>query len=451
MTQKIIIVGGVGGDATVAAQIRRQDRTSEVILFDKGNHISFSNCGMPYYIGEVVENREDLLVEAEAFAEKYGVIVRTNAEVTAIHRSKKQIQYKDHDGVHTETYDKLILSPGADPIVPVISGLNTDRTFTLHTIPDMDNIYTFIQNNKPKHVAVIGAGFIGLEMVENLRAIGLDCTIIDRSEQVMKLVDKDMANLIETHLTAKGVHVILNNGLDSFSNDGKTLHLTSGKTVQADMTILAVGIKPKSALAVGASLALGNKEAITVNEYMQTSDPNIYALGDAVETKDFLTDSNRYAALAWPAHRQAFVIASHLQKIKIPYRGTLGSAILKAFDLTVAATGHTTSSLENLGYSFKEVTLDTYSHAGYYPGSEKLSLKILFDSKNGTIYGAQGVGLAGVDKRLAVLTTAIKGKLTVADLPELQMAYAPPYSSPEDPVNIIGYKAVAMLEKKETR
>jgi len=451
MTQKIIIVGGVGGGATVAAQIRRQDKTSEVILFDKGKHISFSNCGMPYYIGKVVENREDLLVKAENFAEKYGVTVRPNSEVTAINRSEKQIQYKNYDGVHTETYDKLILSPGADPIVPDIAGLNTDRTFTLHTIPDMDNIHTFIRENKPKHVAVIGAGFIGLEMVENLRAIGLDCTIIDRSNQVMKLVDKDMANLIEAHLTAKDVHVILNDGLDSFSNDGKALHLTSGKTVQADMTILAVGIKPKSTLAADASLALGNKEAITVNEYMQTSDSDIYALGDAVETKDFLTDSNRYAALAWPAHRQAFIIASHLQKSKIPYHGTLGSAILKVFDLTVAATGHTTSSLEDLGYSFKEVTLDTYSHAGYYPGSEKLSLKILFDSKNGTIYGSQGVGLAGVDKRLAVLTTAIKGKLTVADLPELELAYAPPYSSPKDPVNIIGYKAVAMLESKETR
>src|SRR5699024_5276280 len=335
------------------------------------------NCGMPYYIGKVVENREDLLVKAENFAEKYGVTVRPNSEVTAINRSEKQIQYKNYDGVHTETYDKLILSPGADPIVPDIAGLNTDTTFTMPTIPDMDNIHTFIRENKPKHVAVIGAGFIGLEMVENLRAIGLDCTIIDRSNQVMKLDDKDMANLIEAHLTAKDVHVILNDGLDSFSNDGKALHLTSGKTVQADMTILAVGIKPKSTLAADASLALGNKEAITVNEYMQTSDSDIYALGDAVETKDFLTDSNRYAALAWPAHRQAFIIASHLQKSKIPYHGTLGSAILKVFDLTVAATGHTTSSLEDLGYSFKEVTLDTYSHAGYYPGSEKLSLKIL--------------------------------------------------------------------------
>lgn len=442
MTQKIIIVGG---GATVAAQIRRHDKASEVILFDSGDHISFSNCGMPYYIGEVVENRDDLLIETKSFADKYGITVRSNAEVTAIHRSVKQIYYRNCDGEHIETYDKLILSPGADPIIPDVAGLNKDRIFTLHTIPDMDKIHTFIQKNKPKHVAIIGAGFIGLEMVENLQAIGLGCTLIDRSAQVMKLVDKDMANLIEAHLTAKGVHVILNDGLDSFSNNGETLHLASGKTVQADMTILAVGITPKSALAADASLALGNKGAITVNEYMQTSDPDIYALGDAVETKDLLTDSKRYAALAWPAHRQAFVIASHLRKAKVAYHGTLGSAILKVFDLTVAATGHTTSSLEDLGYTFKEVTLDTYSHAGYYPGSEKLSLKILFDSKNGIIYGAQGVGLAGVDKRLAVLTTAIKGKLTVADLSELELAYAPPYSSPKDPVNIIGYKAAARL------
>lgn len=447
MTRKIVIVGGVGGGATVAAQIRRQDKDSQVILFDKGNHIAFSNCGMPYYIGEVVRNRDDLLVETDAFAKKYGVTVHANTEVIAIHRSKKQIQYKNNDGVYTENYDKIILSPGATANVPDFKGLNKERTFTLHTIPDMDNINTFIREKKAKHVAVVGAGFIGLEIVENLKAIGLECTVINRSEQVMKLVDQDMATWIADHLKAKGIRVIVNDGLASFTNDGKTVHLTSGKSIHADMTILAVGIKPKTDLAADASLTLGNNGAITVNAYMQTNDPDIYALGDAIETNDLLTNQPRYAALAWPAHRQAFIIASHLQGTNIPYNGTLGSAVLKVFDLTVAATGHTTASLENLDYSFKEVRLDTYSHAGYYPGSEKLALKILFNAIDGTIYGAQGVGLAGVDKRLAVLSTAIKGNLTVADLPELELAYAPPYSSPKDPVNIIGYKASAMLNK----
>lgn len=447
MANKIIIVGGVGGGATVAAQIRRQDQEAEIIVFDKGEHIAFSNCGIPYYIGNVVDNREDILVETDAFAKKYDVTVQTNTEVTAIHRSAKQIQYKSKEGVYSAPYDKLILSPGASAIIPNMRNVNQERVFALHTIPDMDHIHKFIKKSKPKHVAVVGAGFIGLEMVENLHAIGLDCTLINRSEHIMKMVDVDVAENIEDHLKAKGVHVVLNDGLASFTNEGKTLWLNSGASIEADMTILALGIRPETSLAANASLDLGKKEAITVNEYMQTNDPDIYALGDAVEVKDFLTDTPKHVALAGPAHRQAYVIASHLQGINIPYKGALGSAILKVFDLTVAATGHTTASLGKLGRKFKQVVLETYDHAGYYPGSGKMFLKVLFDPDNGVIYGAQGAGSAGVDKRIAVLTTAIKGKLTVADLSELELAYAPPYSRPKDPVNILGYKAAAVLDK----
>ncbi|WP_373895349.1 CoA-disulfide reductase [Virgibacillus sp. CBA3643] len=445
MAQKFLIVGGVAGGATVAAQIRRNDKESKIIMFDKGDHISFSNCGMPYYIGEVVESRDDLLIPSATFSKKYDVTIRTGSEVTGIDRQNKQIQVKHASDTYNETYDKLILSPGASAVVPNVTGKDKACIFSLHTIPDMDDIHSYTKANQPKTAAIIGAGFIGLEMVENLHALGIECTIIDRSDQVMKLVDKNMAAIIKDHLIEKGVKVILEDGLTGYSNEGKTIQLNSGNTMQADMTIMATGIKPNTKLATSASLKLGNTGAISVNEYMQTTDPDIYALGDAVETKDLITQTPTHTALAWPAHRQAFVIASHLNGGNIPYKGTLGSAVLKVFDLTVGATGHNSASLKKLGYTFKETTLRSYSHAGYYPGSEKLWLKVLFDDKTGTLYGAHVVGFDGVDKRLAILTTAITAKLTVADLPELELAYAPPYSSPKDPVNILGYKASSML------
>lgn len=446
MTKRILIVGGVGGGATVAAQIRRNDKQVEIIIFDKGDYISYSNCGMPYYIGEVVADRDDILIPTNQFMDKYNVGIRTNSEVISINRSEKLIQYKDQSGTHEEAYDTLILSPGAQAITPDFAGLDQNRTFTLHTIPDMDDIYTFIKANKPKTAAIVGAGFIGMEVIENLHAKGINCTLIDRSEQVMKIVDENMASVIQDHLKEKDVEVILNEGLDHFTNNGKTLILQSGKKVDADMTILALGIKPNTALATDASLAIGKTGAIKVNDFMQTNDPAIYALGDAVETNDFATDLPRHVALAWPAHRQAFIIASHLNGESIPYNGTLGTAILKVFGLTVSATGHTSAFLQKIGCTFKEATLASYSHAKYYPGSKKLWIKVLFDGNNGTIYGAQVVGYDGVDKRLAVLATAIKGKLTVADLPELELGYAPPYSNSKDPVNILGYKARAMLD-----
>ncbi|MEC5424193.1 CoA-disulfide reductase [Virgibacillus sp. C22-A2] len=446
MAHKILIIGGVGGGATVAAQIRRNDKESEIILFDKGSYISFSNCGMPYYIGDTVEERDQLLYPEAKFAEKYNLVIRTNTEVVSIDRDRKTIIYKDTAGNHKESYDKLILSPGASAATPPIEGLNADRTFPLHTIPDMDAIHSFIKRNKPKTAAIVGAGFIGLEMVENLHALGLNCTMIDRSEQVIKLVDSDMGSIVQKHLNDKGVTVILNDGLDYYSDEGKRLHLNSGEVIDADMTIMAVGIKPNTKLAIESSLKLGDTGAVFVNEFMQTTDPAIYALGDVVETKDLITETPRHIALAWPAHRQAFIIASHLNGERIPYKGTLGSAILKVFDLTVGAAGHNSASLKKLGIPFKEAVIESYSHVRYYPGSDKLWIKILFDEESGRLYGAHTVGFEGVDKRLAVLSTAISAKLNVADLPELELAYAPPYSNAKDPINILGYKASAMLK-----
>lgn len=442
MENKTVIVGGVGGGATVAAQIRRMDPDSEIVLFDKGKHIAFSNCGMPYYIGGVVQNRDDLLKDSGEFAKKYKVDLHINSEVIHINRTEKQITYRAKNYDYRESYDTLILSPGAHASEPNLEGLNKEVTFTLHTIPDMDEIHSFISKNKPKTCAIIGAGFVGLEMVENLTRLDLDCTVIDRSEQVMKHVDPDMASVIQDHIQAKEVNLILNDGVKSFTNAGKTLYLTSGKTIQADITILAAGIKPNTKLAKEANLQIGDTEAITVNEFMQTNDPDIFALGDAIETPDYLTKTPRHVALAGPAHRQAFIIASFLQGKKISYAGTLGSAIFKVFDLSVGATGHNAASLDGLAIKYQEVTHVALSHAGYYPGAEKITIKVLFDSHTLVILGAQIIGAEGVDKRLAVLATAIKGGLTVMDLAELELAYSPPYSSPKDPINIVGYKTM---------
>ncbi|MFC4556783.1 CoA-disulfide reductase [Virgibacillus kekensis] len=448
MAKKIVVVGGVGGGSTVAAQIRRMDQEAEITLFDKGGYIAFSNCGMPYYVGGTVRKREHLLRDTNDFAKKYNVDVRTHTEVISIEREKKRVSHKKNDEVFHEPYDKLILSPGASAVKPPLDGLNPDRTFSLHTIPDMDAIYSHIEKIKPKTCAIIGAGFIGLEMVENLTAIGINCTVIDRSSQVMKLVDEDMAGIIQDHLKAKNIELRLNDGLESFKNNGATLMLNSGKVIQADMTILAIGIKPNTELANGSSLELGETGAIRVNEYMQTNDPDIYALGDVVETPDYLTGTPRHVALAWPAHRQAYIIANHLTGSEIAYKGTQGSAIFKVFDLSVAVTGYNQAALDELDIRYKEVSHEALSRAGYYPGAEKVCIKVIFDAKDGRIYGAQVIGEDGVHKRLAVIATAMKGGLSVIDLAELELAYAPPYSTPKDPVNVIGYKAAKILGKE---
>ncbi|GGB50620.1 NADH dehydrogenase [Lentibacillus populi] len=447
MAKKIVIVGGVGGGSTVASQIRRLDNQAEITLFERGANIAFSNCGMPYFIGGTVPVRDDILPDVEKFAKKYNVDVRIHSEVTQIDRTKKSVTYQNDSGKYEEPYDVLILSPGAHASVPPIKGLTEQNTFTLRTIPDMDRINAFINENNPQTCAIVGGGFVGLEMAENIRDRNIDCCIIDHSEHVMTLVDSDMAAHIHDHLDEKGVQLFLNTSLDSFANHGRTLHLNNGKSLETDMTILAVGIKPNTELAKQADLSLGETGAIHVNEFMQTSDPAIYALGDAAETPDFLTGAPSNVALASPAHRQAYIIANHLHHTPIRYQGALGTSIVKVFDLTVTSTGHTSESLKQTSFQFQTVTHEALSNAGYFPGAEKLSIKILFARETGTLLGGQVIGGKGTDKRLAVLATAIKGGLTVADLTELELGYAPPYSSPKDPINIIGYKAVDALNK----
>ncbi|GAB4074438.1 CoA-disulfide reductase [Barrientosiimonas marina] len=445
MARKIMIVGGVAGGANVAAQLRHDDSEAEITLFDKGEHIAFSTCGMPYYIGDVVEERDHLLVSPDKIAQKYNSHVYTQTEVTAIDRTNKLLTYRDASGTQQTAYDKLVLTPGASAVKPDFAGMNEERVFTLHTISDMDAIKDYVDTYKPQSCAIVGAGFVGMEMVENIQALGLDCTLINHSRHVMKLVESDMASDIEDHIQEKGVRLLLNEGLASFSDDGTTLNLESGKPIQADMTILAVGIKPNTELAEASGLTTGETGGIHVNSYMQTNDPDIYALGDAVETPDVVTGKPRHVALAGPAHRQAAIAASHINGRREPYKGIQGTAIFKVFDLSVGTTGLNKAALDDLGINYQEVTHESRAHAAYYPGAEKVRLKLLFDAKDGRLYGAQAVGKEGVDKRLAVLATALKANLPVHELPDLELGYAPPYSSPKDPVNVIGYKAASKL------
>ncbi|MEW9677135.1 CoA-disulfide reductase [Lentibacillus sp. L22] len=446
LKQKIVIVGGVGGGSTVASQIRRLNQEAEITLLEQNGHIAFSNCGMPYYLGGVIHERDAILTDAEKFAKKYKVDVQLHTMVTNIDRDNQTVAYQHESAIGEVSYDILILSPGASAIVPPIDGINRDNTFTLRTIPDMDRINAYIQQQNPQTCVIVGGGFVGLEMVENLTARGIDCTIVDRSNHLLHILDEDMAGLVHRHVREHGIELKLKQSAESFTSDGKTLHLDNGDTLSTDMTLLSVGIKPNIELAENAGLELGETGAIAVNDVMQTSDPKIYALGDVVETRDFLTKQPRNVALASPAHRQAFIIANHLYGQKVPYQGTVGSAILRVFDLTVGSTGNTSESLQDAGIAFQTVTQGALSNAGYFPGAEKISLKILFDPENGQLLGGQVIGKKGVDKRLAVMATAINGRLTVADLTELELAYAPPYASPKDPINTVGYKALAQME-----
>lgn len=448
MKQKIIIVGGVGGGSTVASQIRRLDGQAEIILLEQGEDIAFSNCGMPYYIGDVIQERDKLLTNSDKFASKTNVDVWLHAKVTAIDREKKKVTYEQMNGTREESYDSLILAPGASATFPPVDGITEHNTFTLRTIPDMDQIDQYIRENNPKKCVIVGGGFVGLEMAENLQDKGIDCTIIDRSDHLMHTLDADMAKLIHDHTKEKGVSLRLQQSVNAFSNNGNTVHISTGEQLHTNMTILSVGIKPNTELAENAELTLGETGAIAVNDFMQTSDAAIYALGDAIETKDFLTQKPRNVALAPPAHRQAYIIANHLVGTPVPYQGTVGTSILKLFELTIGSTGNTSESLQHTNIEFQTVSHDALSNAGYFPGAEQIFIKILFEAKSGKLLGGQVIGKKGVDKRLAVLATAIHGGMTIADLPELELAYAPPYSSPKDPINTIGYKALTQLQTK---
>jgi CoA-disulfide reductase len=450
MAKKVVIVGGVAGGATTAARLRRLDEQTEIVMIERGEYISFANCGLPYYIGGAIQERDALLVQTvEGMSKKFNMDIRNLSEVTRIDRERKVVEIHDLKSGKTyeETYDVLVLSPGASPIKPPIPGIDeAEALFTLRNIPDTDKIKAYVDEQKPKKATVIGGGFIGVEMAENLWERGVEVTLVEMADQIMAPIDFEMASILHQHLREKGVNLVLEDGVKSFENNGKLINLNSGKQIETDLVILAIGVAPENKLAKEAGLELGLRGAIRVNERLQTADESIYSIGDAIEVKDYINGQATHIPLAWPANRQGRIVADHINGIDSKYQGTLGTSIAKVFDMTVAATGNNEKTLKRLGISYDVVHVHPSSHAGYYPGAFPIALKLIFDRETGKIFGAQAVSYDGADKRIDVLATAIKGGMTIFDLPDLELAYAPPYSSAKDPVNMAGYAAKNIAE-----
>ena len=449
-----LIIGGVAGGATVAARLRRMDEKANIILFERGKYVSYANCGLPYYIGDTINNREKLFVQtAKGFTDRFRIDIRTEQEVTAIRPDKKEVEIKNLSTgeTYTETYDKLVLSPGAEPLRPSIEGIGSKKIFTLRNVPDTDTIKNYVNTENPKRAIVVGGGFIGLEMAENLYDLGIQVDVVEMANQVMAPLDFSMAAIVHRQLTDKGVGLHLEDGVSRFEekDGGVTVHLRSGKQIATDMVLLSIGVRPETKLAKDAGLAIGERGGITVNDYMQTSDANIYALGDAVEVRHLVTGQPALIPLAGPANKQGRIVADNIVfGNKKKYPGSIGTSIAKVFDLTVAAAGANAKLLQRNNIPYISSYTHGASHAGYYPGAVPLSIKILFAPENGKLLGAQIVGFNGVDKRIEMLAQVIQRGGTVHDLAELEHAYAPPYSSAKDPVNMAGFVAENILNKK---
>lgn len=449
-----LIIGGVAGGATVAARLRRMDEKANIILFERGKYVSYANCGLPYYIGDTINNREKLFVQtAKGFTDRFRIDIRTEQEVTAIRPDKKEVEIKNLSTgeTYTETYDKLVLSPGAEPLRPGIEGIGSKKIFTLRNVPDTDTIKNYVNTENPKRAIVVGGGFIGLEMAENLYDLGIQVDVVEMANQVMAPLDFSMAAIVHRQLTDKGVGLHLEDGVSRFEekDDGVTVHLRSGKQIATDMVLLSIGVRPETKLAKDAGLAIGERGGIAVNDYMQTSDADIYALGDAVEVRHLVTGQPALIPLAGPANKQGRIVADNIVfGNKKKYPGSIGTSIAKVFDLTVAAAGANAKLLQQNNIPYISSYTHGASHAGYYPGAVPLSIKILFAPENGKLLGAQIVGFNGVDKRIEMLAQVIQRGGTVHDLAELEHAYAPPYSSAKDPVNMAGFVAENILNKK---
>ncbi len=449
---KYLIIGGVAGGATTAARLRRLDEKSEIILFERGEYISYANCGLPYYIGGTISDRDKLFVQTpESFGKRFNVNVRNLNEVVSINRAEKSVLVKDirTGNTYTESYDKLVLSPGAEPVRPPLAGINQEGIFTLRSVPDTDKIKHFIDERKPKHAVVVGAGFIGLEMAENLHHQGINVTIIEMAEQVMTPLDYSMAALVHQHLKTKKVEFYLNTAVSSFSKENNRIvvKLNSTRTIEADMVVLSIGVKPDSHLAKDAGLQIGETGGIVVNEFLQTSDENIYAVGDAIEFPNPVTNARMITYLAGPANKQGRIAADNIVRgNKKHYKGSINTAIAKVFDVTVASTGVSSKMLKKLNIPYISSITHSSSHAGYYPGALPMSIKISFSPDGGRLLGAQIVGFDGVDKRIDLFAEAVRNGATVYDLAEIEHAYAPPYSSAKDPVNIAGMVAENILD-----
>ena len=449
---KVLIIGGVAGGASAAARLRRLDEDSEIILIEKGEYISFANCGLPYYIGEVIKEKEKLVVQTPAkMKERFNIDVRVLSEALSIDTEGKTVEILDmvQNKMYRESYDKLILSPGAQPIKPKLPGIDSDKIFTLRNIPDTYRIKDYIDENRPEHAVIVGAGFIGLEVAENLHKKGINVSVVELADHVIGPLDFEMAAIVHNHLSSKGVGLYLKQAVEGFEEtaSGIIVKLSNGKQLKTDMVIMGIGVRPETKLAISAGLQIGKSGGIYVDEYMRTSDPDIYAVGDAVEVMDFVNGEPALIPLAGPANKQGRIAANNIYGINEKFGGTQGTSIVKIFDLTVAVSGNNERTLKRYAVEFQKSITHTASHATYYPGAIPMTLKLLFGSNDGKLLGAQIVGYDGVDKRMDVLATAIRAGMTVADLETLELSYAPPYSSAKDPVNIAGYTANNILKK----
>lgn len=450
---KVLIVGGVAGGASAAARLRRLDEKAEIIVFERTGYVSYANCGLPYYIGGVIKDREDLTLQTpESFRERFDIDVRVRQEVVSIDRAQKTVAVRElaTGRTYTESYDKLILSPGAHPIVPNLPGIDNDKIYTLRTVEDTLRIREAATRDGVKSAVVIGGGFIGVETAENLKEVGLDVALVQRDPHLLMPMDGDMASFLHAHIRAKGVRLATGTNVAGFEEDGERIRVLfdAGEPVSTDMVVLAVGVLPESSLAKAAGLELGVKGSIVVNDRMQTSDPDIYAVGDAVSVIGTVTGEKTVVALAGPANKQGRVAADNIAGVDHRYKGSPASSVLKVFDMTAAFTGLNEAAAKAAGIAYDKIIISPASHASYYPGGRVMTVKVLFEPATERIVGAQIVGFDGVDKRLDVISTAMQAGMKISALADLDLAYAPPYSSAKDPVNMVGFVAQNLLEGK---
>ncbi|HFI0094407.1 TPA: FAD-dependent oxidoreductase [Streptococcus suis] len=445
---KVIVIGGVAGGMSAATRLRRLMEDAEIIVFEKGPFVSFANCGLPYYIsGEIAEHDSLLLQTPESLRNRFNLDVRPYHEVVNINPDLQTVTVQTPNGEIMESYDKLILSPGAKPVIPPLKGIaEAENLFTLRNVPDLDKIMAKLEQINSGKAVVIGAGFIGLEMAENLALKGLTVTLVEQAPHVLPTFDLEMARYIETELSEKGVQVMTGQSVTAFHDKGQILELSNGQTLASDITILSVGVAPDSELASQAGIELGLRGGILVDQNYQTSQKHIYAVGDAIIVKQEITGQDALISLASPANRQGRQVADVITGLPRKNRGSIGTAIVKVFDLAAASTGLSERAVQALGYKHAVVHTTGKDHASYYPGATEIVLKLIFSPTDGKIFGAQAVGKKGIDKRIDVLATAIKAGLTIFDLPELELTYAPPFGSAKDPVNMIGYAAMNIAE-----
>ena len=441
---KVVIIGGVAGGATAAARIRRLDEQAEIIVFERSGFISYANCGLPYYIGGTIEDEKDLTLQTpDSFWKRFRVKMVVHHEVISIHPESKSVTVKNLETgtVFTERYDKLLLSPGAKPIKPNLDGVDSDKIFTLRTVEDTLKIKNYTNAHQPESAVVVGGGFIGIEVAENLRNLGINVTLVEAAEQLMNPFDGDMASFIHAEMRKNGINLMLNTMVEGFSetDHGIDVKIKNASAIHTDMVVMAIGVLPETTLAKEAGLELGIKGSIVVNHRMETSVPDIYAVGDAVQIRNFVTDTDTLLSLAGPANKQGRIAADNICGGESHYTGGQGSSVIKIFDMTAAATGISEKTAKALGIAADKVILSPMSHAGYYPGGKVMTLKVLFEKDTYRLLGAQIAGFEGVDKRIDVLATAIRAGMKAYELTELDLAYAPPYSSAKDPVNMAGY------------